>query len=182
MMWNKRRELCVTTRVKTIRRNIVVLPVCLILFLCAANPQATHASENELQSRIRQLLDLYARKDAAGVMKLVADEQVLVMGSDLSEISTSREQTADLFRDDFKLWDSSSFGALGKIYSHTSGNLVTAFFDVPFMFRRGKSEQTVVIRFATVWKKTRRGLELVQSLNTTPTVGQSAKELSTPHP
>ena len=52
--------------------------------------------------------------------------------------------------------------------------------DVPLTVRRGGGEQTIVVRFATVWEKTKQGLKLVQSANTTPTVGQSAKELLAP--
>ena len=113
-------------------------------------------------------------------MKLVADDEILVMGSDLSEVCSSRAQVEELLRNDFMLWDSSSSGALGPVSTQRSGELVTAFFDVPFMLRRGGNEQTVVIRFATVWKKTPHGLKLVQSANTTPTVGQSAKERLAP--
>lgn len=45
---------------------------------------------------------------------------------------------------------------------------------------RAGGEQTVVVRFAMVWKKTPQGLKLVQEMNTVPTVGQSAKELLAP--
>ena len=61
-----------------------------------------------------------------------------------------------------------------------SGNPTTAFFDVPFTLSRGGNQQTLVIRFATVWETTKQGLKLVQSVNTTPTVGQSAKDLLGP--
>lgn len=115
-------------------------------------------------------------------MTLFADGNILVMGSDLGEVCTTREQAAELFHNDFKLWDSSSFGSLGEVYTQATGSIVTAFFDVPFTFRRGGTDQAVVIRFATVWKRTPDGLKLLQSLNTTPTVGQSAKELSSPRP
>jgi hypothetical protein len=93
---------------------------------------------------------------------------------------SSRAQVEELLRNDFMLWDSSSFGALDPVSTQRSGQFVTAFFDVPFTLRRGGNEQTVVIRFATVWKKTPHGLKLVQSANTSPTVGQSAKELLAP--
>jgi ketosteroid isomerase-like protein len=170
----------VSSSMKILRR----ISFLFVLFLVPVSiaQRSSYGAGNELHSKIRQLLDLYARKDVSGVMKLFADGNVLVMGSDLREVCTTREQAAELFRADFKLWDSSSFGNLGEIYSQANGDMVTAFFDVPFTFLRGETKQSAVVRFATVWKKSPQGLRMVQSMNTTPTVGQSAKELSTPRP
>lgn len=150
------------------------------LILTLANPLTAGPSHNDLQSRIREFLDLYSKKDVAGVMNLVSNDSLLVMGSDLSEVCTRREQVEELLRNDFRLWDSASFGRPVQVYTHQSEGLLTAFFDVPFTLRRGGGEQTLVVRFATVWQKTKQGLKLVQSANTTPTVGQSAKDLLAP--
>jgi len=114
------------------------------------------------------------------VMNLVGPDAVLLMGSDLSEVCTTRAQAEELLQNDFRLWDSSSFGEVRHVFTEKSGSLVTAFFEVPFTFKRGGDEHTVVIRFTTVWRKTPGGLKLVQSANTVPTVGQSAKELLSP--
>lgn len=160
--------------------RVLYSPLCFLLILTLAQPLTAGPSHNDLQSRIREFLDLYSKKDVAGIMNLVANDDVLVMGSDLSEICTSREQVEALLRNDFQLWDSASFGKPAQLYTRQSGSLTTAFFDVPFTLHRGANEQTLVIRFATVWKKTKQGLKLVQSTNTTPTVGQSAKDLVAP--
>jgi hypothetical protein len=140
--------------------------------------QAKGAPDQELSVKIRFLLNHYAQKDVAGMMSLLSDGNVLIIGSDLSEVCTTKEQAEKLFRSDFKLWDSSSFGLIGKVYTQQAGDMITAFFDVPFTFLRGQNSQTVVVRFATVWKKSPQGLRLVQSMNTTPTIHQSAEELS----
>ena len=151
-----------------------------LLMLTLANRVTAGPSHNDLQSRIREFLDLYSKKDVDGLMNLASKDSLLVMGSDLSEVCTRREQVEELLRNDFRLWDSASFGTPVQVYTHESGSVITAFFDVPFTMRRGGGEQTLVVRFATVWEKTKQGLKLVQSANTTPTVGQSAKELLAP--
>ncbi|MEO8727412.1 MAG: nuclear transport factor 2 family protein [Acidobacteriaceae bacterium] len=152
----------------------------LFVFALPSVAQSTSASTNDLSSTLRKFLDLYAHKDVSGLMAMVADRDVLAMGSDISEVCTSRAQIQQLLEDDFKLWDSATFGSPERVFSQRSGNLVTAFFDAPFTLRRGGGEQTVTVRFAMVWKQTPQGLRMLQNANTTPTVGQSAKELLAP--
>jgi hypothetical protein len=118
-----------------------------------------------------------SQNDLAGVMSMVAEGDVLVMGSDLQQICSSRAHVEELLRDDFKLWDRSSVGKIRMVSTQRSGKLITAFFDAPFPFRRGNNEQTVVARFATAWKRISQGRMLVQRANSTPTVEQSAQEL-----
>jgi ketosteroid isomerase-like protein len=160
--------------------RVLCFALSFLLILTLANPLAAGPSQNDLQSRIREFLDLYSKKDVAEIMKPVSNDGALVMGSDLSEVCSGREQVEELLRNDFQLWDSASFGKPAQVYTRESESLITAFFDVPFTLRSGSNEQTLVIRFTSVWQKTKQGLKLVQSMNTTPTVGQSAKELLTP--
>ncbi|MDE3063549.1 MAG: nuclear transport factor 2 family protein [Acidobacteriota bacterium] len=145
--------------------------VLIVLFAFAVD--SLHASEGDLRARIRQMLDLYASKDVSGLTGSLADEDILLMGSDLREVCTTREQVGRLLQQDFSQWDSASFGPVGAIFSRNSGDLVTAFFDVPFTFHKGLHGQTVALRFATVWRKTSEGLKLVQIMNAVPT-GQSS--------
>ena len=154
------------------------LSIILVMFCSGAWGAST--PQDNLPSRLREFLDMYARKDIVGLMSLVGDDSMVVMGSDLSEVCTSRPQVEELLRNDFRLWDSASFGPLSRVFIHQSRNTMSAFFDVPFTMRRGGNEQTVVVRFATVWGRTARGLKLIQSMNTVPTVGQSAKDLLAP--
>lgn len=160
--------------------RVLCFALLFLLIVSLANPLTAGPSHDDLQGRIREFLDLYSKKDVAGLMNLVSNDSLLVMGSDLSEVCTRREQVEELLRNDFRLWDSASFGKPVQVYTHESKSLITAFFDVPFTMRRGGGEQSIVVRFATVWEKTKRGLKLVQSANTTPTLGQSAKELLAP--
>jgi ketosteroid isomerase-like protein len=160
--------------------RVLCFALFFLLMLPLANPLTAGPSNDDLQSRIREFLDLYAKKDVAGVMNLVSSDSLVVMGSDLSEVCTRREQVEELLRNDFRLWDSAFFGKPVQVYTHESESLITAFFDVPLTMRRGGGEQTLVVRFATGWQKTKQGLKLVQSANTTPTVGQSAKDLLAP--
>lgn len=159
-----------------------MLRFSLLLLLTIFCTGALRASTpgDDLPSRLREFLDLYASKDIPGLMNLVGDDSLVVMGSDLSEVCTTRSQVEELLRNDFRLWDSASFGTLSRVFTHQSRNTITAFFDVPFTMRRGANEQTVVVRFATVWSRTASGLKLIQSMNTVPTVGQSAKDLLAP--
>lgn len=157
--------------------------LCLVLVsaaLISFHPLHAAAKDDDVAGKVHHLLALYSHKDIIGVMSLVGDGNIVVMGSDLSEVCTNRQQVEEMLRNDFQLWDSAFFGDLRNMFIQRSGDLVTAFFDVPFTLRRDGNEQSVVIRFATVWRKTRNGLKLVQSSNTVPTIGQSARKLLAP--
>ncbi len=157
------------------------LSLSVLLIFTLAQPAAA-ATPPGLDSSIAQFLDLYSKKDISGLMNLLADDDLLIMGSDLSEVCTTREQVRQLLHDDFQLWDSATFEKPVKLYSVQSGSLITAFFDVPLSIRSGTRQHTLTVRFSTVWKKTSQGLKLVQSSNTTPTVGQSAKDILSSKP
>lgn len=148
--------------------------VLVFALITAAYPLSakTRSSQDDLSSRIHELLTLYSKKDVAGLMNLVGDGNLLVIGSGLNEVYTSKEEVKEFLGNDFKLWDSASFENPDHIFTRKSGDLVTAFFDAPFTMQRGGNQQTLTIRFATVWKKTAHGLKLIQSMNATPTASQ----------
>lgn len=159
---------CVLLCMKPLSRCVSLFALFLTIGVL---PSAARPRHDDIAGHIHQLLDLYARKDVTGLMNLISKDGVLVMGSDLSEVCTTPEQVRELLRNDFLQWQSASFGNPRHIFTQRSGNLVTAFFDVPFTIQRGEERQSFVIRFSTVWRKESGGLKLIQSATTVPTKG-----------
>ena len=108
--------------------------------------------------------------DSAGLTFSFADDQLLLMGSGMSDVRTTREEVARLLREDFAQWNSASFGSLGMIFIRDCANLVTPFFDVSVKFHKVEYTRTAVIRFAPFGRKTSEGLKLVQSADSNATM------------
>jgi hypothetical protein len=75
---------------------------------------------------------------------------------------------------DFALWRTARFGELADVSARVFGDLVTAFFHVPFS---AGGRPPVTVRFSTVWRRHAGEWRLTQSANTVPTTGSSATEL-----
>jgi hypothetical protein len=76
-------------------------------------------------------------------------------------------------KNDFKLWDSSQFGEFKDFYVRSSGNIATAFFDVPWEATMKGQSRHFIIRMATVWHKSAGKWKLAQVLNAVPTNNSS---------
>ena len=130
---------------------------------------------------VRELLSFYSRKDTAAVLRLTDPHELLVLGTDVSEIADTEEKVQTLLQADFALWGSSEFGAPVFMSCRVGAKLATAAFDVPFtMHRQNGHTDTMTIRFLTVWHEIGERWYLTQSLNSVPTVGQSAMDMPKP--
>lgn len=154
-----------------------LLPL-LIATALPAHAAPVGSSCEPLRASVARMLDLYSRKDAPAVAGLLDGQQVLVLGSDISEVADTRAKVDELLADDFALWNSASFGAPAFMNCRVQGELATAAFDAPFEMKRPDGQaMKVTVRFLTVWRATADGWRLTQSMNSTPTVGASAREL-----
>lgn len=155
----------------------------LALLLASVGARATDSAPlvtgcEPLRAPVATLLDLYGRKDVAGLGALLDGPQVLVLGSDLSERADTPARVAALLADDFALWQSAAFEAPAFMDCRVQAGLGTAAFDAPLrMTRLDGSTLKVTVRFLTVWRRSAAGWRLTQSMNSTPTVGASAREL-----
>jgi ketosteroid isomerase-like protein len=140
----------------------------LFTVLISAPSHAPSTDAPALKQQISALLGKYAHKDVAGIMAMLDDGPVLFMGTDLSEVEPSRDGIKRLLNSDFKRWDSSRFGTYKDFFVRSSGDMATAFFDVPWEAKTKGSSHTFDIRLATVWHRTAHGWRLMQLLNAAP--------------
>lgn len=124
-----------------------------------------------LQQQARVLLNDYSHKDAPGIIGMLGDGPVLFMGTDVSEVASSRASIKELLENDFKGWTTSSFGPFKSFFIRSSGDMATALFDVPWAATMNGTTRTFTIRLATVWQNTPQGWRLVQALNAVATEG-----------
>jgi ketosteroid isomerase-like protein len=160
-------------------KSTLLLLVLLTASCLAVLPaRATGGDDDAIKAGVRRLLKAYSDKDLPGVMALVAPDEILMMGSDLAEISDTREKVEAILKDDFLLWTTASFGHIAALSIKSSGGLASAFYEVPFTVKRGSGRpETLVVRFATVWRLQNGEWKLIQLMNAVPTVGESAKEM-----
>jgi ketosteroid isomerase-like protein len=127
-----------------------------------------------ITARVRELLTAYASNDPAAVIRLCDADSVVVYGSDVAEIARGGTELRAMIRDDFELWRSAHLGEPRDLEIRQGADLAAAFFNVPF---RAGSQPEVLVRITTVWRKRDGAWFLVESSNTVPTVGSSAKAL-----
>ena len=160
-----------------------VLLLLLLAFGLFAAPQTisaqrANADEKALRAKIELLLDAYGKKDAARLVSLFDEKDVLMMGTDASEVADTKAEVEKLLSDDFQLWKTSEFGEFVNFYAAFSGKTATAFFDVPWQAQLPNGEtRSFLIRFASGWRKKGGEWKLLQIMNSVPTVGQSAAEI-----
>jgi ketosteroid isomerase-like protein len=136
------------------------------------------SEQTVLCSCIQELLSAYARKDLAGVLAMFSPtDDVVVFGSDVSEVCASHQAIERLLGYDFQLWDSANFGEPYNLFLQLCEHLATAFFDATLTTRAQGQQRQFVIRFATIWRRAGQSWQLLQSLNTVPSIGQSAEGL-----
>jgi hypothetical protein len=161
-----------------IRSLIVALGLALLVTPSPAGAKTTAAdSSSQFKQRVRVLLDDYSRKDVAGIIRMLDERNVMMMGTDISEVASSKKTVEALLENDFRLWDTSRFGEIRNFYVESSDTMATAFFDVPWEASTGSQSRRFIIRLVTTWRKSGGDWKLTQILNTVPTTGQSAAEI-----
>lgn len=150
------------------------------LCLAGALPLAVSAATcDPIRSAVEHLLAAYSAKSLDQVSSQLTSEEILVLGSDLSEVARTPADVTALMRADFALWGSARFGTPTFMDCRLDSSLATAAFDSPFTMQRNDGgTMTVTVRFLTVWRRETQGRWLLtQLMSSTPTVGASASDL-----
>ncbi len=152
-----------------------ILCTCFIVNVSAAAPERSLL----LSAAVDQLLKAYSSKSVDQFLALTDPSEILILGTDISEIADSSDKARRLIEADFKLWGSAEFGQRSFTSIRMSDLFASVAFDVPFTMHRSDGRaDTMTIRFVTVWKWVENRWLLTQSLNCVPTVGQSASDFA----
>ena len=159
------------------KSTLTVLLVCFSFSVATASPPEQTAA---LTHAVDQLLKAYSSKNPDEFLALTDPDEILVLGTDISEVADSKAEVRELIAADFKLWGSAEFGQRAFTSIRASDHLSSVAFDVPLAMHRadGKTD-TMTIRFLTVWKRNGSRWLLTQSLNSVPSVVHSATEILT---
>lgn len=141
------------------------------LLSAPAQTPSANAVTPALKRQVRALLDDYAHKNIPGIMAMLDEGPVLFMGTGESEVAPSRASIRRFLSNDFKLWDSSQFGAYSDFFVRCSGDMASAFLDVPWQAAENGKTRRFTIRLATVWHRSAHGWKLMQMLNAVPGSG-----------
>jgi ketosteroid isomerase-like protein len=139
--------------------------VCVPAFAASAP-----APGSELRARIVTLLGDYGRKDADGIVAMLDPAEAVVMGTASTEVATTPAAIRALLESDFRGWDRSRFGDLRNYSVRASGDIATAFFDVPWTATAGSGDRSYVLRVASTWHWDGASWRLAQWTNAVVTV------------
>jgi ketosteroid isomerase-like protein len=146
----------------------------LLIVGAAVCPSALAASTPDpgsvLRSRIVALLDDYGRKDADGIVAMLDPADAVVMGTVSTEVATTPAAVRALLESDFRGWDHSRFGEIRHDSVRASGDIATAFFDVPWTATAGSQDRSYVLRIASTWHWDGTTWRLAQWTNAVVTV------------
>lgn len=143
--------------------------------LMLTSPMVLAAQAFDPERSTRAFLDSYVSGDATVVQSLIDSKNLIVYGSDTEEFVRGGTGLLRLMMADQQLWHhSATFGPMRKITTVRSHDLITIFFEAPFMLPHAPP---VPVRFSLVWHREHGHWLLVQSANTVPTQHQSADEL-----
>lgn len=154
----------------------ILLPILLACFSSCLPLKAAPEPTASLAQAVDQLLKAYSSKNIDQFMDLTDPTEILVLGTDISEVADAPAKVRQLLEADFKLWGSAEFGERKFTAIRVSDNLASVAFDVPFAMHRGEGRtDTMTIRFLTVWKRSGDRWLLTQSLNSVPSDNQSTR-------
>src|SRR5437870_37195 len=115
-----------------IKTLIAILSGCLVVTASAA----TSDPNTLLSQAVDQLLKAYSSKSVDQFLDLTDPHEILVLGTDISEIADTRSKARQLIEADFKLWGSAEFGQRSFTSIRASDHLSSIAFDVPFTMHR----------------------------------------------
>ena len=133
------------------------------------------AQDSEIQKDTQVFLDAYVRGDRQVILTLIDQENIMMYGSDATEIVHGSDALLKLVATDQQLWGGSAhFGAMEQVSLVQNHSFASIFFDIPFSVG---GRPPVPVRVAAIWKREGKRWLLVQSSNAVVTEHQSAIEL-----
>ena len=152
-----------------------LLAAGLSAFAVATPPAAAAKSpEVDVIAHTKAFLAAYASGDEKAVLSQVAPD-VSIYGSDVAETFKGTSGLHRMMEADHRLWRGPA--QIGEMQSRSTvcaSSLCVLTFQAPFTLA---ANPPVMVRFTMAWRRSSAGWRLVQSSNSTPTVGQSAEGL-----
>jgi len=133
------------------------------------------AQDSEIQKDTQVFLDAYVRGDRQMILTLIDQENIVMYGSDATEIVHGSDALVKLVAADQQLCGGSAhFGTMEHVSLVQNHSFASIFFDIPFSVG---GRPPVPVRVAAIWKREGERWLLVQSSNAVVTEHQSAVEL-----
>jgi hypothetical protein len=133
------------------------------------------AQDSEIQKDTQVFLDAYVRGNRQVIVTLIDQENIMMYGSDATEIVHGSDALLRLVAADQQLWRGSAhFGAMEHVSLVQNYSFASICFDIPFSVG---GRPPVPVRVAATWKREGKRWLLVQSSNAVVTEHQSAIEL-----
>lgn len=159
---------------RIVYRNASIIVLAAALSSCVTVLPSNSTDREAIGDRVQGLLAAYGANDQLGIVGMVDPYVFSFYGSDISEVAHSPAELRRLMDDDFALWHSATFGPPANLDIRISGELATAYLDVPFS---AGGAPPVRVRLYTTWHKMKGKWLLTQAASSVPTVGSSAKDL-----
>ena len=97
------------------------------------------AQDSEIQKDTQVFLDAYVRGDRQVMLTLIDQENIMMYGSDATEIVHGSDALLKLVATDQQLWGGSAhFGAMEQVSLVQNHSFASIFFDIPFSVRGGR--------------------------------------------
>lgn len=163
-------------------RSVIFGTMAIGSLLAAGTTGEARASDSAREPVVgiaRAFLTAYANGERDAVLARV-DPQIVMYGSDVAEVFRGVDGVRQMLEGDRKLWRGpASIGSMQDVTVVASGGLSAMTFQAPFSLG---SRPPILVRFSMVWKRHGDQWRLIQSANSTPTIGQSAAELLKDNP
>ena len=133
------------------------------------------AQGSEIQKDTQSFLEAYVRGDRQVILTFIDQENIMMYGSDATEIVHGSGALLKRVAADQQLWRGSAhFGAMEHVSLVQNHSFASIFFGIPFSVG---GRPPVPVRVAAIWKREGKRWLLVQSSNAVGTEHQGAIEL-----
>lgn len=156
----------------------------ILLMIACDSPKPSqdqiNVEKDIIRARIESFLISYQNKDLDTILSmLTSSKNFLFLGSDLAEINKSKSDFQNQLVQDWKLFDSITFGDIRNIdiVISKSFDIANAIFEVPMKVVISKIPSALTIRFDLSFTNEKGVWKIQQGLVYVPSIGQSSSEL-----
>jgi len=165
-------------------RRLSFLLLTLSFVIGCAQPDMTadqKAAEIEaIKSQIAKFFNAYEARDVETAKSVVSSSgDFLAFGTDAAEVMKSQSDFEKQVEDDLQLFESVKSGELKNlsVQISNSGDLASAYYEMPLEATIGGETSNFMLRFAHTFRKENGEWRMVQSIASSPSMGQSSAEL-----
>lgn len=163
--------------------SLSLLISILLVISCDSNRLSRdqiNAEKDIIRARIESFLISYQNKDLDKILSILSSSKnFFFFGSDLAEINKSKSDFQIQMVQDWKLFDSITFGDIrnADIVVSKSGDFANAIFEVPMKVVISKIPSSFAMRLDLCFLNEDGIWKIKQGLVSIPSVGQSSSEL-----